>query len=260
MKIVKRLLFFLVLLYIIGCTVLYFAQERILFDNHPLAKNFQFRTGTEINIPVADGVELNTLLMKDKNPVGALLYLHGQRGNIRRCIGQASTMAGQGYDILIVDYRSYGKSDGENYSEQQMFDDVQVAYDYLKARYDENKIVVAGYSLGTAMASYLASKNDPEHLIMIAPYVSLLQMKNKFLPFIPDFLFKYKFSNKKHLETVKCPVSMIHGLDDTLIPQDSDDQLKAVNPELVRSILLPGTGHRGVIFSKELRTVVGLLN
>ena len=257
MKRIKWLLIVMLCLYILGCTVLYFMQEKILFNAHHLPADHQFRTGTEVNIPVDDDVELNCLLMKDKNSIGAILYLHGQKGNIRRCIGQAKTMAGQGYDILIVDYRGYGKSDGKNYGEQQMFDDVQVAYDYLKKRYDENKIVVAGYSLGSAMASYLASVNNPEHLIMIAPYVSLIQMKNKFLPFIPDFLFKYKFSNEKHLKNVKCPVTMIHGLDDTLIPQDSDDQLKAINPDLIESILLPNTGHRGVIFSKELRDAVG---
>ena len=260
MKLIKRLVVVLLALYIIGCILLYFMQERILFDPHELPKDFKFRTGIEINIPVADEVELNCLLVKGNNPVGAILYLHGQRGNIRRCISQAGTMAGQGYDIFIVDYRGYGKSDGKNYGEQQMFDDAQAAYDYLKKSYKEDKIVVAGYSLGSAMASYLASVNNPEHLIMIAPYVSLVQMKNKFLPFVPDFLFKYKFSNKKHLEQVKCPVTMIHGLEDTLIPQDSDDQLKAVNPDLIRSILLPGTGHRGVIFSNELRKTVGNLN
>lgn len=234
-------------------------QETILFNAHHLPHDHQFRVGTEVNIDVGEDVNLNCLLIKDKNPVGAILYLHGQKGNIRRCIGQAKTMAGQGFDILLVDYRGYGKSEGKNYSEQQMFDDVQVAYDYLKKRYDENKIIVAGYSLGTAMASYLASVNDPKHLIMIAPYVSLIQMKNKFLPFIPDFLFKYKFSNEAHLEKVKCATTMIHGLEDTLIPQDSDDLLKAVNPDLIHSILLPNTGHRGVIFSKELRDAVGLL-
>ncbi len=257
MKLLKSFFVVIAILYILGCTVLYFTQEAILFNPHELSADHQFRTGLEVKIPVTDDVELSCLLMKDKNPVGAILYLHGQKGNIRRCIGQAKTMAGQGYDILLLDYRGFGKSDGQNYSEQQMFDDVQVAYDYLKKHYDENKIVVAGYSLGTGMASYLASVNNPEHLIMVAPYVSLIQMKNKFLPFIPDFLFKYKFSNKKHLENVKCPVTMIHGLDDTLIPQDSDDQLKAVKPDLIQSILLPNTGHRGVIFCKELRDAVG---
>ena len=105
MKRLKRLFISLVVLYVLGCVVLYFMQETILFNAHELPHDHQFRMGTEVQIPVDEDVNINCLLIKDLNPVGAILYLHGQKGNIRRCIGQAKTMAGQGYDILLVDYR-----------------------------------------------------------------------------------------------------------------------------------------------------------
>ena len=91
------------------------------------------------------------------------------------------------YDVYILDYRGYGKSQGSIESKDQLFSDVESAYKEIKKRYPENKIIILGYSVGTGLASKLASVNNAELLILQAPYYSLRdEMKQKF-SFLPVF-------------------------------------------------------------------------
>lgn len=73
----------------------------------------------------------------------------------------------------MMDYRGYGKSEGSIKNEDELYSDVQEVYNYLKSFYNENKIIVLGYSIGTGPAAFLASKNHPKELILQAPYYSL---------------------------------------------------------------------------------------
>jgi len=117
--------------------------------------------GEEIEIDVSDEISLNTLWMKEPNAKGLIIYWHGNKGNLRRCSRQAEMVAGNDYDILIPDYRGYGKSDGYIYSESQLLEDAQKVYDWAVQHYNENQIILLGYSLGTGVASYLAAHNQP---------------------------------------------------------------------------------------------------
>ncbi len=261
MKWLKRIAYFFVFVYIILCIGLYFVQDRIIFHPHPIDQSHQFRTGIEVELKVEEGVFMNCLWIKEPNAKGAILYLHGNRGNIRRCIRQAQMMEGNGYDLFLVDYRSYGKSDGQLKSEEQLFADVQIAYDFLKKSYPENRIAIVGYSIGTGMASYIAAHNNPQQLALVAPYVSLLDLKNRYIPIIPGFLMKFRFRNDLYLPMVKCPVTIFHGTDDNVIPYDSAVDLEALDPKKIKLITLKGVSHRGAIFSRLfVKTMAANLN
>ena len=243
-------------LYTIGCIALYFAQDNLLFNPSHLSEDFVFWNGQEVEVPTGDGITLNSVWIKNKGSKGVILYLHGNRGSNRRCLRQAEMFEGLGYDIFMPDYRGFGKTEGTITSEKQLFRDVQKVYDFLKTKYDETQIAIAGYSLGTGMASHLASVNNPGRLILLAPYVSFIDMKNRTFPILPNFLIKYPLSNRKHLKKVKCPVVLFHGTEDEIIPFDSSVQLEKMNPEQIKLIRLQGTGHRGTIFSNRLRSVL----
>ncbi len=255
MKWLKRLLIFLSIIYLIVCAMLYFGQERLLFKPDKLPESYQFRMGTEIEIPVADGIALNTLYLKSPESKGAILYLHGNRGSHKRCLYQAQSFAGNGYDILMVDYRGYGKSDGKMESEEQAYQDVQKVYDYLKQKFTEDKIVVIGYSMGSGMASYLAKANHPQQLVLVTPYTSIPDLKNRLLPIVPDFLVKYPFDTASRIKEIRCPISIFHGTADKVIPYDSSTKLKAIRPDLLL-VTLEGANHRGAIFHENLKSTV----
>lgn len=242
--------------YIIGCSVLYVVQEEILFRPEPIGERTEFRFGEEVEIEVEEGIYLHGLYSRESNPKGVILYLHGNRGNARWCQRQAEMFTGFGYNVFLLDYRGYGKSDGVITSSAQLYQDVQKVYDYLKKDFDENRIIVAGYSLGTGMASYLAANNQPNRLFLIAPFVSITDMKDRIFPLIPNFLIKYPLDNKRHLAQSTCPVVVLHGTDDEVIPYDAARDLKAYFPDKIELITLEGTSHRRAIFHNALRQIL----
>ena len=256
MKIVQKLLIAILSLYLLIDVALFFMQEHIFFLPSKLSENHIFRKGKEVEVKVDEGLSLNCLLLPEQNAKGVILYLHGNKGSNRRCLHQAEVMANNHYDIFMPDYRGYGKSDGEIFSEQQIYMDIQKVYDYLKKSYQEKQIVIVGYSLGTGMASWLAAKNNPQQLILVAPYLSLVDLKDRKFSLIPDFIIKYPLSNEAHLKEVKCPVSIFHGTNDSVIPYDSSEKLATLYAHKISLYTLKGETHRGAIFNELLRSKI----
>jgi pimeloyl-ACP methyl ester carboxylesterase len=256
MKFFKNLGIALFVIYAIACVGLYFAQDRIIFLPYPLPEDYVFRAGEEVEIEVEDGISLNCLWLKEPNSKGVIFYLHGNRGSLKRCLYQARQMDGNNYDIFLHDYRGYGKSDGKIKSEAQIHADNQKVYDYLKQHYSEDQIVLVGYSLGSGMASYLASKNNPQQLVLLAPYYSMVDLKDQRAPIIPDFLLKYKLKSNEFLQNVNFPVTLFHGTRDEVIPYDSSEKLKALKPDLIELVTLRNEGHRGTIFNPTFKNTL----
>jgi len=251
MKWLKIILF----LYLVCCIVLFFAQEKAIFKPHLLNEEFKFGIGKEVEIEVEENISLNCLLIKDRGAKGVLLYLHGNKGNLGRGIYQSRSMQGRGLDVFIVDYRGYGKSDGKPVSGKQMLSDIHKVYEHLLESYAEESIYIVGYSLGTAMASYLAAAFNPRHVILVAPFSSLLDIKDKFLWMFPDFLLKYKFENRKYLQKTESKISIVHGTDDNIIPYNHSQILKELNSKIdLRTS--KGQSHRGIIFDRSLDQVL----
>lgn len=249
MKALRRLGWFLGGVYIIACLGLYFLQDRIIFRPQPLPENHHFRAGAEVEIPVEEDISLNALWIREARSKGVILYLHGNRGSNRRCLRQTRGMQGHGYDIFMPDYRGYGKSDGSITSEAQMHADIQKVYDYLKQHYRETQIIVLGYSLGTGMATYLTAHNDPQQLVLVAPYLSMLNLKNRWAPVIPNFIVKYQLKSTDWISKIEQQITLFHGTEDNVIPFDSSEELLQLNPERSQLITLQGESHRGALFN-----------
>jgi esterase/lipase len=257
MKWIKRLFYSIAILYALFCSALFLFQEKIFMYPDKLPEDHVFRQGQEVEIEVSPDIYLNCLWLKEPPSKGVILYLHGNKGSNRRCLHQAENMSGHGYDIFMPDYRGYGKSDGATLSDEQLYSDMQKVYDFLKGHYAEEKIVIVGYSLGSGMASYLAAKNNPQQLLLLAPFISLVDMKDRHIPIVPDFLLKYKFRNDLHLSQMHCPVTLFHGTNDRVIPFESSEILQKIKPEITQLIKLEGESHRGAIFNNLFRRKVG---
>ena len=150
------------------------------------------------------------------------------------------------YDLFILDYRGYRKSEGNISSEEQLSKDVQLAYDKLKAKYNEKKIIILGYSIGTGPATRLASTNNSKLLILQAPYYNLTDMMKHDYLIIPAFILKYKFETNKYLQECKMPVVVFHGDNDHVIYYESSLRLKELFKKNDTLIILNGQGHRGM--------------
>lgn len=249
LKLVLKGIFSLLIVYILLCGVLYFFQEKIIFLPQKLNKNFQFNFGQkfeELNFKTSDNKLLNGLLFKAENSKGLIFYLHGNAGNLSSWGFAAKTYTDLNYDVFILDYRGYGKSEGKITNQKQLFDDVQTVYDGMKKQYQENQIVVLGYSIGSGLASKLASENNPKLLILQAPYYSLTDLVRTKFPIIPSFILKYKLENNKYLKKCKMPAVLFHGKEDLVIYHESSLKLKEECQNIQELITIEGLGHNGM--------------
>ena len=246
--------------------LLSFRQESMIFFPQKLPGNYQFsfdQPYEEIYIPAKDGVKLHGILFKTIVPKGLVFYLHGNAGSVDSWGWIGETYTNLGYDLFMLDYRGYGKSEGSIRSEQEFYEDVQAAYNTLRERYPEHKIVIAGYSIGTAAAARLAADNNPRLLLLQAPYYSLGDLMKSLYPVIPTFLLKYKFETYRFVENVAAPVVIFHGDRDEIIYHGSSEKLKAHLKPADQVIVLEGQGHNGMNenpkYKEELARVLASL-
>jgi len=250
--------------YVLICVLLYFFQEKLIFMPERLPANFVFRFNEpfqEFPIRTNDGTVLSGLLFKANQSKGLIFYLHGNAGSLQDWGDVARTYLDFHYDVFLLDYRGYGKSEGTITSESELFEDVQVAYDRMKERYPEQEIVVLGYSIGTGMATKVASANHPGMLILQAPYYSLVDMMGQFYPFIPTVILKYRFRNDLNIRNCAMPIVIFHGDQDNVIDCSSSIRLKTLAKPTDTLILLRGQGHNGMTenraYLKEMERILG---
>jgi alpha-beta hydrolase superfamily lysophospholipase len=231
--------------YILICAALYLLQERLIFYPEVLASDFTFTLlgrFEEIALP-SDGAAISALYFKAFHPKGVVLYFHGNAGSLRSWGSIAETFVERGYDVLMPDYRGYGKSSGHIASEQMLHDDAAVVYQYLLAHYPEDQIVIYGRSIGSGIATYLAKTHRPHMLILETPYFSLKEVVRHHYPFVPGALLKYPFRTDLWIGDVACPVYLFHGTSDDLIPHGASERLAALIRTEHELITIVGGGH-----------------
>jgi fermentation-respiration switch protein FrsA (DUF1100 family) len=224
----RRLAKVLLFIYALITIMLYLLQEKLIFLPSKLPVDFEYSFShdfEEINLKTEDDVILNAIHFKQVNPKGLILYFHGNAGDLSRWGDITSFFVDKEYDVLVMDYRTYGKSTGK-LSEEALHDDAQLFYDYALKQYNETQIILYGRSLGTGIAANLASKNKPNKLILETPYYSLLDIAKERFPFLPlNWLMKYKLLSHVFIQTVTCPIIIFHGTNDTIVPYKSGKRL-----------------------------------
>lgn len=224
----RKLAVVLSILYVMISAGLYFMQEKLLFLPSVLEDDYQYEFNhdfEELNFTTDDGAILNAVHFRVKSPKGVVLYFHGNAGDLSRWGNITEFFVEKKYDVLVMDYRTYGKSKGK-LSEAVFYSDAELFYEYLKQHYSETKISIYGRSLGTGVATFIASKHKPKQLILETPYYSIADVAKRRFPFLPvDILLKYKFPTYKFIQNVNCPITIFHGTNDAVIPYNSAKKL-----------------------------------
>lgn len=242
------ILLLLLSVYILISVLLYFLQDYFLFKPEKLSKDFQFYYDNqeieEYNVETRDGATINGLRFKAENPKGIVFYLKGNSKSIKGWGKFAVDFTRHGYDVIMVDYRGFGKSTGRR-TQKAVKRDMQVIYNKLKDKVSEKYIILYGRSMGSGFAAKLASMNNPRMLILDAPYYSLSKVAKKYIPFMPlSLLIKFPMPTHKWLKYVNCPIHIIHGTDDRLIPYKTSVKLSKIKPELTKLYTVIGGGHK----------------
>ncbi|WP_296384986.1 alpha/beta hydrolase [Winogradskyella sp.] len=240
-------------------SALHFFQEKLLFLPTTLEQDYQYQFDypfEELFLKTDDDAVINALHFKVDNPKGAILYFHGNAGDLSRWGNITEYFAAMQYDVLVMDYRTYGKSKGK-LSEQGFYKDAQYCYDYLLKQYSENQITLYGRSLGTGIASYVASKNNPKQLILETPYHSILDVAKQRFPIFPvKQLLRYHFPTFKNLPKTLCHITIIHGTDDNLVPYTSGKKLSELGLDNLNFITIEGGDHNNLIEFKDYHKII----
>lgn len=242
-------------MYILVNVVIFFWQERFLFKPEKLPDDFEYKYSDqkfkEYNINVEPGVNINGIHFHIDNPKGIVFYLKGNSRSIKGWGKFAVDFGRLGYDVVMVDYRGFGKSTGKR-SEEGIKSDLQIVYDIIKKQVDEKYIILYGRSMGSGFAAKLASNNNPRMLILESPYYSLKKLAARYVPFMPlSFLLKFPIRTHKWLKYVKCPIKIIHGTNDKLIPLKTSVSLSKINPDITRFYAIIGGGHNNLYTFEE---------
>lgn len=227
-----------VLLYAGVCIYFYSIQEMSLFPARTIPQNFNYGFSTaheEIFIDSKDGARINAVLFKVDEPRGVVLYFHGNATNMRHMEHVGKPFTDMGYDLMAIDYRGYGKSTGV-LSEQALFDDAGVAMRYLTGLgWQETEIILYGRSIGSGVATQLASVTTPRALMLYSPYFSMTELVSEKVPYLPtSLILKYPLNSARYLQSVTAPVLILHGDQDSLIPVSHAIDLAAISGKLIR--------------------------
>mgnify|MGYP006075321493 FL=1 len=235
----------------IGLSILlYYLQDYLLFNPEKLDKDFQYfyenQEVEEYNIETRDGALINGLHFKVANPKGVVLYLKGNSKSMRGWGKFAVDFTRHDYDVFMIDYRGFGKSTGRR-TQKALKNDLQLIYNKMKEKVDEKYIILYGRSLGSGFATKLASTNQPRMLILDAPYYSLSKVTARYAPFMPmSVILKYPIPTYKWLKYVECPIHIIHGTNDNLIPFKSSVKLSKIRQDQTRLYAIIGGGHKNL--------------
>lgn len=249
-KRLKNTVVFLLGLYVMIGSALYFFQEKLMFLPTTLKQEYQYQFDyrfEELFFETEKGAIINALHFKAEQSKGVILYFHGNAGDLSRWGKITSYFVEKSYDVLVMDYRTYGKSTGK-LTEAAFYKDAQYCYDYLLKQYPEHDINLYGRSLGTGLASYLASKNQPKQLILETPYYSILDVAKHRFPIFPvEPLLKYKFPTYKYLLKTTCPITILHGTDDKVVPYSSGKKLSELGIGNLDFITIEGGDHNNLV-------------
>ncbi|MCH2197823.1 MAG: lysophospholipase [Flavobacteriales bacterium] len=250
-------MFWIILGYIVGgyllvCVAYFLLQERLIFRSAGRGKKEEFKLSCayeERHIPVASDAQIHGLLLKpEKSNGGLIFYLHGNTGNLKRWSLIAQELLDLGFDIFALDYRGYGQSSGRR-TESTMHADIRKVYQYIVAEYAVGKTVIYGRSLGSGFAVRLASREPASGLVLETPFLSLLHVAKGYFPFLPmKWLLRFPLHSDRFIKQVRCPVLMLHGTKDRIVPYSSAFELykQVQHREDVHLITIPGAGHNNL--------------
>ena len=199
--------------------------------------------GTELRLETSDGERLVAWHFAPKPDKPVVLYFHGAAGALVKRVPRLRLFIESGFGLLIVSYRGYSGSTGRP-SETGLLRDAECAYREACARYGAARLVILGVSLGTGVAVALAAKSEGRALVLLAPFLSAMEIAARRFPFLPvRRLMRDPFRSDLAIPAVRMPLLVVHGDKDPIIPIASGRRLYELAKAPKRFLAVPGGGH-----------------
>jgi uncharacterized protein len=203
-------------------------------------------------IRTVDGETLQAWWVPAENARGTVLLFHGNAGNISHRLDYLQMFNRLRYSTLVVDYRGYGNSTGRP-SEEGTYRDAEAAWDYLRHSRSvlPQELVVAGESLGCAVASWLASRVQPAAVLLFSPFTSVNDLGAEIYWFLPVRLIsRIGYDNIGNLKRLRAPLFVAHSRDDDIIPFAHGRRVFESAREPKAFLEMRGGHNQGFIFTR----------
>jgi pimeloyl-ACP methyl ester carboxylesterase len=202
----------------------------------------------EIVFNSPDDIKLHAFYFPRPDHEWAVLFLHGNAGNASHRLPHAQQLANLGLNVLLLEYRGYGKSEGTP-SEQGVYRDANAAIEYLVHTLDfpKERILIFGRSIGTAVAIEVAQQQPFAGLILVAPLLSGRDMARHHNLSWLNWLAGKPFDSAGKISLVTAPVLFIHGDRDQIIPIAMGRRLFDLCTAPKEFRVVSGAGHNDVI-------------
>lgn len=226
---------------------LYFPMKEIELTPLDLGLDYE-----DIYFKTEDRVRINAWLVPSKDSRFTLLFSHGNGGNISHRVEKIAMLNQLGLDVLIFDYRGYGRSGGRP-SEKGFYRDMKAAYAYLltEKNLPADRIITYGESLGGHVALELASKSKVRAVITESTFTSSPDMARALYPIFPAFLIWEKYDSMSSIKDIKVPKLIIHSKNDDIVPFSLSLKLFDAAPEPKKHLILLGSHNSLCMDSKD---------
>jgi len=253
-KVLKTLVIGLPLLLTGGCKDYLVGQLSFLPEKAESYPAITLPDVEEIWLKTEDNVDIHGFYLKNDKTDRILLFFHGNAGNAYSRLPNATLLRDMGFNVLLVDYRGYGKSAGTA-SEQGIYLDAQAAYDTaLRDKgFDQSKIYLYGRSIGSTAAVELASRHNVAATVLVAPLSSGRAMAEKMGFGWFDWLVSDVFDNLGKAKHIRSPILILHGEQDSIVPLTQGQSLFDAIPHGKKELVIASdSGHNDISDSNEI--------
>ena len=247
MTVLKWIAALVALGYLGGVAVMFFAQRSFIY---PVPQNFRtapaaagFETAEEVLLTTADGEKVIAWHVPPRRDHAVVLFFHGNGDSLAGLAGRFREITQDGTGLVALSYRGYGGSSGRP-TEQGLRFDAEAAYAFALARYDAQRIVVWGFSLGSGVATARAADHPIGKLVLEAPFTSITDVAAAAFPYLPvRLLIRDEFRSDRRIARVQAPLLVMHGEQDLTISIELSQRLFALANQPKQFVSFPEGGH-----------------
>ena len=246
------------------CGVMFAAQRYLMYfpDTNISSPSTYGLTGVEdVLVNSKDGTPVQLWVSPAKPKFPTIVYFTGNAGNLSHRVSEYRVWLEKGFGLVALSYRGYGKSKGSP-TEQGLYDDARTAVEYAQKTLNvpDNMIVLYGESLGTGVATQMATEYPLGALVLEAPYTSTADRGAELYPYLPvKLIMKDQFRSSEKIGSVHMPVQIFHGEKDTIIPVAHGRKMLELANDPKEGNFYPDTGHVDFDIEEQMQKMIAFL-
>lgn len=256
-RLIKGTLALVVGVYLCSLAVLYAAQDNLIFPASKVTIDSLPEYASFAEMKTEDGITLKHIRLAGDEGAPKVMFFHGNGSLASAEIKRGRILQENGFDVLLVEYRGYGGSDGEASADAILKDSLAV-YDWYNAEKSE-WVFLYGHSLGTGVASYVSANRSAKSMVLEAPFTSLSDIAASKHPIFPvRMLLKHEMETSQYLKDNKTPLLIVHGQEDRVVPVKYGRTLyEGLDPAIAKMEILNDAGHNDLIKNSSIDLALG---